>query len=304
MHYKTTIEYLLSYARERTWISTLLFFFVPELFAILITVGLVYWITFLYKNSAASSREIAVDKGSADQLGEEDELESQLYSTLVLEFRNPLVQIVERAQQIVARNAARGGGPEEGPPAGGKELELLNENAHLILEKVSQLLSQLDQKGSYPKATTPTTASQDRASIRPVSRSIPITAAITVQVPIVDAKQATLDGALLDRIHTVVEEHLSDSELTVGFLAKQIGLSKSQLGRRLSAAGSPSPLVLIRSVRIAKAKKLLQTSELTVTEIAYRVGFSDPNYFTRTFKNETDQCPTAYRQRVEGAGYS
>lgn len=101
----------------------------------------------------------------------------------------------------------------------------------------------------------------------------------------------------LNKVITIIEKHLNNPNLSVGFLSKAMGLSKSQLGRKLSAVSEKSPLILIRSVRIEKAKSLLKETRLTVAEIAYQTGFSDPNYFTRLFVSETNQCPTAFRSQ-------
>ncbi|MGB1032995.1 MAG: helix-turn-helix transcriptional regulator [Flavobacteriales bacterium] len=75
-------------------------------------------------------------------------------------------------------------------------------------------------------------------------------------------------------------------------LENQMELSKMQLYRKLKALTGMSPTLVIRDIRLNEAMKLLQKGELNVSEVAYEVGFSDPSYFTRTFKEKFGSSPS------------
>lgn len=76
-------------------------------------------------------------------------------------------------------------------------------------------------------------------------------------------------------------------------LSIELGLSESQLYRKLKATSGKSTALFIRSIKIQKGKELLQTTDKTISEIAYEVGFNDPSYFSRAFKEEFGLPPSA-----------
>jgi AraC-like DNA-binding protein len=73
-----------------------------------------------------------------------------------------------------------------------------------------------------------------------------------------------------------------------------MGISRTQLHRKLIALSGLSATMTIRQARINKAKTLLQRSDMNVSEVAYDVGFADPNYFSRIFSKEVGITPTEY----------
>jgi len=76
---------------------------------------------------------------------------------------------------------------------------------------------------------------------------------------------------------------MDNSELSTEDLCKAVTLSQAQLYRKTKALTGKTPALLIRSIRLKEAMKLLKTGGLNVSEVAYKVGFSDPNYFSRIF---------------------
>jgi AraC-like DNA-binding protein len=93
-----------------------------------------------------------------------------------------------------------------------------------------------------------------------------------------------------------VEERLSDSNLSVEDLAADMGLSRVQLYRKVKALTGCTPIDLLRKARLAQAQMLLQESTLTVSEIAYKVGFASPSYFTKCYKDEFGTVPGEARK--------
>nr|WP_233507748.1 helix-turn-helix transcriptional regulator [Adhaeribacter pallidiroseus] len=71
-------------------------------------------------------------------------------------------------------------------------------------------------------------------------------------------------------------------------------MSRVYLYKRLVALTGKAPLEFIRTVRLKRAAQLLSESQLTVAEVAYEVGFNNPKYFTKYFKQEFKELPSAY----------
>ena len=104
-----------------------------------------------------------------------------------------------------------------------------------------------------------------------------------------------------DELISVIHQHIDDSSFGVEELASAMSSSKSTLNRRLKAEIDMTPLELMNSVRLKQACQLLMDDHLTVSEVAYAVGFNSPNYFTRCFKTEFGTTPREYKQhRTEG----
>ena len=76
-------------------------------------------------------------------------------------------------------------------------------------------------------------------------------------------------------------------------LGAEMGLSRVQLYRKLKALTGSSPVELLRTIRLSRAKELLADSGKSVSEVAYEVGFSSPSYFTKCYKEAFGSTPTA-----------
>ena len=99
------------------------------------------------------------------------------------------------------------------------------------------------------------------------------------------------DKQFLKQLHAIIQKNLSDSEFGVEDIGKQIGLSRVQLYRKVKAMTGSSVVDLLRKARLAKAKRLLESRSMSVSEVAYDVGFSAPSYFTKCFKDEFGMLP-------------
>ena len=99
------------------------------------------------------------------------------------------------------------------------------------------------------------------------------------------------DKQFLKQLHAIIQQNLSDSEFSVEDIGKQIGLSRVQLYRKVKAMAGSSVVDLLRKARLTKAKRLLETRSMSVSEVAYDVGFSAPSYFTKCFKEEYGILP-------------
>ena len=88
----------------------------------------------------------------------------------------------------------------------------------------------------------------------------------------------------LGKMRRIIREHLAEPELSVEWLGEQMGLSRVQLFRKVKALTGYSPVEVIRITRLKEARNLLQSSDKSVSEVAYAVGFSSPSYFSKCYK--------------------
>ncbi|NRB53920.1 MAG: response regulator [Saprospiraceae bacterium] len=105
-----------------------------------------------------------------------------------------------------------------------------------------------------------------------------------------------LEDRFLKKLIKVVQDRIDDPELSVNHLCKAAKLSNTQVNRKLKALTNKTPSQFIRSIRLQKALELLENSDLNISEIAYDVGFSDPNYFSRSFSEEFGFAPSKVRK--------
>jgi YesN/AraC family two-component response regulator len=101
-----------------------------------------------------------------------------------------------------------------------------------------------------------------------------------------ERKLSNLEEKFINKVMEVIEEHLSEEEFSIEQFGKEVGMSRMQLHRKLKALSGKSASNYLRSVRLSKAKKMIEEEKGNISEIAYSVGFSSPQYFTRCFKEE------------------
>ena len=88
----------------------------------------------------------------------------------------------------------------------------------------------------------------------------------------------------MHQLKQAVEDHLDDSGFTVADLCRLVGMSRSQLFRKMKALIDTSPSAYIRDYRLNKAKDLIQTTDLNVSEIAWEVGYKNVAHFSKSFQ--------------------
>ena len=96
----------------------------------------------------------------------------------------------------------------------------------------------------------------------------------------------------LHKIITVIHDNITQADFGPVQLATKLLLSESQLYRKLKATSGKSTAVFIRTIRLQKGKELIQTTGKTISEVAYDVGFNDPSYFSRAFKEQYGHPPS------------
>ena len=108
-----------------------------------------------------------------------------------------------------------------------------------------------------------------------------------------------LDEKLVRDATNYVEENLSNSDLSVETMAEALGMSRVHLYKRLTAVTDLTPSEFIRQIRLRHAEQLLKKSQMTVAEVAYKVGFNNPRYFSKYFKEMFGKIPSEYKNSPE-----
>jgi len=106
-----------------------------------------------------------------------------------------------------------------------------------------------------------------------------------------DETEPAAVSIFITRFKEVVEARLADSDVSVEDLAADMNLSRVQLYRKVKAISGSSPVELLRTARLNRAYQLLLTTDKSVSEVAYSVGFTAPSYFTKCFKEEYGMVP-------------
>ncbi|TXD80827.1 helix-turn-helix domain-containing protein [Subsaximicrobium wynnwilliamsii] len=95
--------------------------------------------------------------------------------------------------------------------------------------------------------------------------------------------QLSIDQVFINNLNTIIEDHIEDDQFGVEELAIALGISRSQLHRKLNAINGKSTSQFIREFRLEKAMEMLQDDVATASEISYKVGFNSPTYFNTSF---------------------
>lgn len=109
-----------------------------------------------------------------------------------------------------------------------------------------------------------------------------------------------VDKGFVEKLKTLIDEKMGDSELSVEDLGAELGLGRVQLYRKTKSLTGYAPNELLRIARLRKAASLLASSEKTVAEITYEVGFSSPSYFTKCYKDYFGESPSEFLKRRDG----
>ncbi len=115
-----------------------------------------------------------------------------------------------------------------------------------------------------------------------------------------DITITSLDEKLIQKAIKYVEDNISSSnELSVEELSKHLGMSRVHLYKKLLSITGKTPIEFIRTIRLKRAAQLLRESQMNISEIAYQVGFNNPKYFSKYFKEEFGILPSAYQDKKE-----
>ncbi|MDR1455245.1 MAG: response regulator, partial [Tannerella sp.] len=106
-----------------------------------------------------------------------------------------------------------------------------------------------------------------------------------------------VDSRFMDIIYRFISEHLTDPDLNMDLLCRETGMSRSTFYRKIKMLSDLNPSELIRNTRLQFSVKYITGTDMTISEIAYEVGFSSPSYFTKSFRDYFHVSPTEMRGR-------
>jgi YesN/AraC family two-component response regulator len=106
---------------------------------------------------------------------------------------------------------------------------------------------------------------------------------------------ANKEDGFIEKTEKIILSHLAEEDFSIHELGRQLHLSRSQLHRKIKALTGMSAAIYLRHIRLQKAKELLASTQLSVSEIAYEVGFKTPLYFSQVFKETFGESPNATR---------
>lgn len=182
-----------------------------------------------------------------------------------------------------------------------KELEVSQETiseANSQLSTINEQLSQTNEQLMHEKEVAERQRielEEQRDKIIEISLSQKDEAEEVPDDDVIDGneKHFRRENEFFNKFIASINEHLSDSDLSVEDIGEEMCLSRVQLYRKVKALTGKSPVEIIREERLRRGHQLLADSSLTISEIAYRVGFSSPSYFAKCYKDMFGKSPTS-----------
>ncbi len=113
------------------------------------------------------------------------------------------------------------------------------------------------------------------------------------------ASASKADDQYVQKVRSIIEAHLENSNFTVADLCQHMAISHSHFHRKIKALTGYSANQFIRFIRLSKAKEELVHTDKTIAEVAFETGFTDPVYFSRVFRKNYQITPSAYRQQTK-----
>ena len=109
------------------------------------------------------------------------------------------------------------------------------------------------------------------------------------------------EAAFMQKINILIKVNLEDENFDSNALCKSMSMSRTQLFRRMKSLIRQAPANYIKSLRLQKAKEMLETADITVSEIAFRTGFQTVSHFTKIFKKQYGIQPSVFRRSNKSA---
>jgi signal transduction histidine kinase/DNA-binding response OmpR family regulator/streptogramin lyase len=110
------------------------------------------------------------------------------------------------------------------------------------------------------------------------------------------------DNEFIGKVHSIIEEHLDDADFSVDDFSKAANMGRTIFYKKIKGITNFSPNEYLRIIRLKKATELLKATEFNISEIAYKVGFNDPFYFSKCFKEQFGMKPTQFRENEKNKG--
>ena len=113
-----------------------------------------------------------------------------------------------------------------------------------------------------------------------------------------DMGMTDADRKFLEQVDIYIRDNMSDPDTSVESLSAHLCISRVQLYKRMISLTGTTPSEYLRSKRITYAEHLIQTTDLTISEVAYKVGFNNPRYFSKYFQDAYGVTPSQYKKSL------
>jgi len=104
--------------------------------------------------------------------------------------------------------------------------------------------------------------------------------------------QSNVQQVFIEKVRSFVLENIESTTIAIPEMAASLGIGRNKFQKMMREITGLSPVEFVRSIRLLEAKRMLESQALTVSEVAYSVGFNNLSYFTRSFKNEFNALPS------------
>lgn len=108
------------------------------------------------------------------------------------------------------------------------------------------------------------------------------------------------DLDFIEKIHQVVEDNMENSDFNIDTIAASVGLSRSAFFKKLKSLTGLAPVDWVKEIRLNKSVELIKKTDLSISEIAFAVGFNDSGYFSKCFRKKYNQTPREYINAYRG----
>jgi len=107
------------------------------------------------------------------------------------------------------------------------------------------------------------------------------------------------DVIFMNKVMEKIEQNMDNSEFTVEELVSAVAMSRTIFFKKIKSLTGLAPIEFIRDVRIQRAAQLITTKKISIKEVAFMIGMSDPKYFSKCFKKKYNLSPVEYKNRFE-----
>ncbi|NDW11450.1 hybrid sensor histidine kinase/response regulator [Bacteroides sp. 214] len=148
-------------------------------------------------------------------------------------------------------------------------------DANYLHARVLNLLTQRGKLQQYYRSLLPA----DTSTAEPLTKTIPSNSQL-----------------FMARLLKAIEKHIGNGNLKVEDLAQEIGMGRNLFFKKIKSLTGLSPVEFLRDIRLNRAAEIIKTTDLTISQVAYEVGFNDAHYFSKCFKMKFGVTPTEYRE--------
>ena len=119
-----------------------------------------------------------------------------------------------------------------------------------------------------------------------------------IEVNAEDLTSSKVDERFLQKAIELVEKNLDNSDFNIDAIATTIGLSRSAFFKKLKSLIGLAPVDLVKEIRLNKSVELIKNTNMSISEIAFAVGFKDSGYYSKCFRKKYNQTPREYINEV------